>query len=280
MKDCRRIIHEQLNSIYSEREIESMFRIVIEALTGWDYSQFIINRNETISEELRIKFIDWVNRLEKSEPLQYIIGETEFFDLKFKVNKNVLIPRQETEELVDLIIRENSNKDLQLLDVGTGSGCIAISLAKNLPKAKVHAFDVSEGALGVATENAKLNNVNVEFQLQDILKWREENFSQFDVIVSNPPYIRISEKEQMRDNVLDFEPHLALFVEEDDPLLFYREIALFAAKYLNLNGKIYFEINEVFGLETKLLLEEIGFKNCQIINDLNGKARIVTGVLM
>lgn len=280
MKNCHNIIHHQLNSIYSEREIESMFRIAIEALMGWDYNQFILNRNTTLTDEVREKFSSWVQRMAKSEPIQYIIGETEFFDLKFQVNQHVLIPRQETEELIDLIIRKNKHQNPRILDIGTGSGCIAISLAKNIQKSQVTAFDISDQALAIATQNAEKNNVDVNFQQQDILNWKSNTFNSFDIIVSNPPYIRQSEKKLMRDNVLNYEPHLALFVEEDDPLIFYREIAHFAAKHLNPEGQIYFEINEAFGAETIVLLNETGFSSAQIIADLNGKARMASATLI
>ena len=226
-----------------------------------------------------------LQRLLQQEPIQYVLGDTEFFGYPFQVNQHTLIPRPETEELVAWIIEDMKNKNqansqqkplkstITILDIGTGSGCIPISLAKELPQAKVSSIDVSEEALQVARKNSALNKVAVNFIQQDILK--AENLQEkYDVIVSNPPYVRELEKEQMHQNVLDFEPELALFVQNDDPLIFYRKIAQLAKNALIENGKLYFEINEYLPEEMVSLLEEIGYQNIELKKDIFGKFRM------
>jgi release factor glutamine methyltransferase len=230
-----------------------------------------------------------LSELKKEKPIQYILGETEFYGLPFLVNENTLIPRPETEELVAWIIEstkyEVQNTRLNLLDIGTGSGCIAISLAKNLSNAQVAAIDVSEKALVIAKENAKVNAVDVNFIQTDILKVDDldqlptSNFqlpTHFDIIVSNPPYVRNLEKVEIKPNVLAYEPHLALFVEDTDALLFYRKIAELALKNLSENGKLYFEINQYLGKETVELLESLGFKNIELKKDIYGNDRMIS----
>lgn len=216
--------------------------------------------------------------MKNENPIQQILGKADFYGLKFYVNEHVLIPRPETEELVDLIIKENKDFNPAILDIGTGSGCIPISLRKNIPNAMVSSIDVSEKALEVAKKNAEWNQVEINFILDDILNPSKEIApNSFDIIVSNPPYIRISEKEEMSNNVLKYEPHLALFVYNDDPLLFYKKIADVALKGLKPQGKIYFEINENFGAECKQMLENKGFKNVVLVKDLSNKNRILRG---
>ena len=226
--------------------------------------------------------------LHNEKPIQYIIGETEFYRLPFYVNQHVLIPRPETEELVEWIISlpnsSQKEKNLNILDIGTGSGCIAISLAKNLPNASVFAIDISKKALQVAKQNAVLNEVTVEFIEYDILSSniiqtpsiRGKNLNlKFDIIVSNPPYVRQLERQEIKNNVLNYEPHIALFVENDNPLLFYNHIIDFAKENLTKNGKLYVEINQYLGQETVTLLKEKGFTNIELKKDLFGNDRMV-----
>jgi release factor glutamine methyltransferase len=224
------------------------------------------------------EIISIINRINQSEPIQYILGETEFYGRKFKVNKNVLIPRPETEELVDLIIKENKKqKKIKVLDIGTGSGCIAITLAKELPEAEVCALDISKDALKTANENALMNNAKVDFSHADIIQNLKFKLQNLNIIVSNPPYVRESEKKQMHTNILEHEPFTALFVKDEDPLIFYKSIILFAKQHLVENGKCYFEINEKFGQETIALFAENNFSEIRIIKDLQNKDRIAVG---
>ena len=219
----------------------------------------------------------WHTILEKLKleiPIQYIIGTTSFFGLDFNVNENVLIPRPETEELVDLIIKNSNSKTPKIIDIGTGSGSIAISLAKNIPLASVFAIDVSEKALEIAKVNATLNNVNVNFILANILD--VDNLKeQFDVIVSNPPYVRNLEKHEIKKNVLEYEPHLALFVNDNDALIFYKKITELAKINLSQNGQLFFEINQYLGKETKELLENLDFKKVILKKDIYGNDRMI-----
>jgi len=246
--------------------------------------------------------------LKKQKPIQYILGETEFYGLPFLVNENTLIPRPETEELVELIIKQNSkseippepkvngaklNSKLKILDIGTGSGCIAISLVKNISNVEVYAIDISEEALETAKKNAQINQVEIHFIQADILKINNleqlptsnpklethnpKLETQFDIIVSNPPYVRNLEKQEINPNVLEYEPHLALFVEDDDALLFYRKIAQLALKSLSPNGRLYFEINQYLGKETVELIESFGFKNVVLHKDIYGNDRMIEG---
>ena len=235
--------------------------------------------NLRLSESEMLTFHFAVKDLLKNKPLQYVIGVTEFCDLKFKVNENVLIPRPETSELVHLITKSQqptANSQQSILDIGTGSGCIAISLAKQLPQSQVYALDISEKALNVAKENANINNVDITFIHDDILSLRNKIETKFDIIVSNPPYVRDLEKAEMRDNVLNWEPHNALFVSDDDPLIFYRNILLFAKNNLKENGEVWFEINEYLGKEMTDLCLEMGFSNVNIYKDFREKERFLS----
>lgn len=242
-------------------------------------TDLLIKKEVEVSRDAGLLFNDVLTELKKGKPIQYIIGETDFYGLTFKVNENVLIPRQETEELVDLIIKNHQEKELKILDIGTGSGIIPITLKSNLPNATISAIDVSENALIVAKENAQKHKVEVEFIKMDILNQQNwQQLKEFDIIVSNPPYVLQKEKELMHQNVLDFEPHLALFVENENPLLFYKTIVSFAQEKLKEKGYLHFEINEKFGKETADLLNDSGFNQIEIIKDINGKDRIVYGV--
>lgn len=280
LKTLKRSFSEALVGFYPETEIDSFFNLLSEDVLNMKRADIALNLYAVVSGKKYDKFQIALKRLQSNEPIQYILGDTEFYGLTFKVNEHVLIPRPETEELVDLILKEtNKEESLNILDVGTGSGCIAISLAKHLPNAKVKALDVSEDALHMARENAKQNDVIVEFVEGNILEhtYTESSISnsEFNVIVSNPPYVRHLEKEHMKANVLDHEPHLALFVEDENPLQFYDAIAQFAIRNLKQNGKIFFEINEYLGKEMIALLESYNFKNCELIKDLSGKDRIL-----
>ena len=219
-----------------------------------------------------------LERLKNEEPIQYIIGTTEFYGFPFLVDKNTLIPRPETEELVEWILLEvekiKNPKPLHLLDIGTGTGCIPISLAKNLPTANISAIDVSKNALKIASKNAKENNVNVDFIEIDILETETLN-KQFDIIISNPPYVRELEKVEIQNNVLQNEPHLALFVSDDNPLIFYNKIADLAKQHLTKDGLLFFEINQYLGEETVKILSEKGFKNIELRKDMSGNDRMI-----
>lgn len=276
IKEFFSYIESELKSIYPKIETESMAYIILEEIAQFSRIDIQLDFNRTLSEEIENKSKDVVNQLKTKAPLQYILGVTEFYDLRFRVDENVLIPRQETEELVDWIIKDNKESDLKLLDIGTGSGCIAISLAKNLSNSKVTALDFSPKALEKAKGNAAINQIKVDFILWDILEKKVfPDNEKFDIIVSNPPYVRELEKQEMQNNVLDFEPHSALFVSNENPLIFYKTIAEFAKKHLKENGKLYFEINEYLGKETVEMLEELGFENTELRKDINERDRMI-----
>jgi release factor glutamine methyltransferase len=283
IKDIIRFFKEELKGFYSDGELETMIRYCFEEFSNIRLSSSSLSNENTVSESELLKYNFAVKDLKNHKPLQYILGKADFYGLKFIVNENVLIPRPETEELVQHIIQDLKNKNIdhaEILDIGTGSGCIPVSLMKHISNANVHAMDISERALEVARQNSELNNVNVNLLKDDILSpVGQYQSGSYDVIVSNPPYIRLSEKDQMEKNVLSFEPHLALFVDDDDALLFYRKIAEFAVKYLRKEGSIYFEINADLGPETKALIEKMGFKNVVLIKDMSNKNRILRGTL-
>jgi len=262
----------QLSGIADEREIISWAYISIEHCLDYNRSDCIIHADKQITTELSDRFKQIIADLKTNKPVQYILGETEFYGLKFIVNEHTLIPRPETEELVDWILKEEFSS---ALDIGTGSGCIPIVLAKNT-NAIISAIDVSEDALVIAKENAKINGVEINFFRQDILK--TTTLPKVDVIVSNPPYVLESEKELMLDNVLEYEPNLALFVADNNPLLFYKKIGELAAKSLNCEGKLYFEINEKYGNEILKMLSKIGFVDIALKKDINDKDRMVKAI--
>lgn len=289
VKDLKDIFHKELDAIYGKDEVASFFYLSIEFHLNVARIQLILDPEFTLTKDETDVFFTILEDLKQQKPIQYILGETEFYGLQFNVNENVLIPRPETEELVDWIIkcyaeRSRSAKDaIKILDIGTGSGCIAISLAKHLPEAQVFAVDISESALKIAKENADRNGVEVEFIKANILEsslWEDVALRQmafFDIIVSNPPYVRELEKQEIKPNVLDNEPHLALFVENDNPLIFYKAITDFAVDKLKSNGSLYFEINQYLGQETKQLLVNAEFKDFQLRKDLNGNDRMLKG---
>ena len=286
LKNYKTTFLQELSSLYEEQEIESFFYIILEKLHGLKRIDLALNP-QTVMDGAHLK--QWKNivaELKKQRPVQYIFGETTFYGLSFLVNENTLIPRPETEELVELIIESTNyelrNTKLKVLDIGTGSGCIAISLAKYLPTSEVFAIDISEKALATAKKNAELNKVAIDFISTNILDIVTLSAvagldKQFDIIVSNPPYVRNLEKDEIKPNVLEYEPHLALFVDDIDPLLFYRKIAELAIKNLNPNGKLYFEINQYLGKETVELVKSFGFKNVKLIKDIYGNDRMIEG---
>lgn len=266
----------QLQATYPTPEAVEMGYRLIEHFLSLSKIDLALSPNTIIEDGQQKSIQQAVGRLLKNEPIQYIIGQEDFYELSFDVDSNVLIPRPETEELVKLIIDNHQHQKPKILDVGTGSGCIPISLAKHIAKADVYACDISEGALSIANFNAKKNDVPVHFFHCDILdkiRWPQETY---DIIVSNPPYVLNSEKALMRDNVLDFEPHLALFVDDDDPLLFYTSIAEFGIKALNSCGALYFEINEAYGEQTVRMLESAGYSDVRLHQDIFGKERMVS----
>jgi len=268
-----------LKDDYPAQEVSSFFNLLIESYLGMNRLDFALKPGKELSLEEKEKFESAIYQLSLHEPIQYIIGETEFFGLKFTVNKNVLIPRSETEELVqwilDDVVESMKPSNLKILDIGSGSGCIAISLAKNLPNAEIFALDISEKALKTARENAALNKVNVNFIQADILNL-ETLTGKFDVIVSNPPYVRELEKVEMHRNVLDNEPELALYVKDTDPLIFYGIITKLAQAALHKNGNLYFEINQYLANETEEILKNSGFKT-ELKKDIFGNYRMLRG---
>ena len=274
VKNYKHIFLDELSSLYDEKEIESFFYIVLQQFHNKKRIDLALHPEMEMNASDLNRWESVVVDLKKHKPIQYILGETEFYGLRFLVNEHTLIPRPETEELVSLIIKNDLEiKNLKILDIGTGSGCIAISLAKNL-NAEVFAIDVSEKALATAKKNAEINNVNVTFIQQNILEI-ENLGQQFDVIVSNPPYVRMLEKQEINPNVLEYEPHLALFVEDNDALLFYRKIAQLAQLNLSEKGSLYFEINQYLGKETVELLANLGFKNIEMKKDIYGNDRMI-----
>jgi len=276
MLKTKKTIREKLSLLYPPSEVESLTRLILEHVTGLSRLQLHLNQTEQLPEPKIMQIMEIVNRLLAHEPIQYIIGETEFYGLKFTVSPGALIPRAETEELVDWIIREEGAGAKSLLDIGTGSGCIPITIDKNTRMELVEGWDISEEALKLARHNAERNNSKVQFSIQDIFHptWIAAS-ARWDVIVSNPPYVLMEESDQMDRNVVDFEPHMALFVPNHDPLVFYRAIAQFATVHLQLHGNLYFEINESQGTQVAELLSVNGFYDIRTRKDLQGKTRMI-----
>lgn len=265
---------KKLQSLYPKQEAESLVFWLFEAYLG--KNRMAILGNESLENEPPGLSKALKNLLE-GMPIQYILGKAPFYGREFDVSPAVLIPRNETEELVHLIIRENPKPGLRVLDIGTGSGCIPVTLDLEMNNPTVFSVDISREALEIAKQNADTLDAKVEFLCLDILK-DELHFEGFDIIVSNPPYVRHSEKDLMHTNVLAYEPHLALFVYDEDPFLFYRVISQKAKNTLKRGGKLYFEINEAFGKETKQLMEDLGFEEVKIFEDLNGRQRMIRGI--
>jgi release factor glutamine methyltransferase len=272
---------EQLKSglagVAEPQEVQAMIRVICEDVFNYDQVDVALRQDSELPAFAPARIGDIITRLQHHEPLQYIVGSARFHGHRFKVSPAVLIPRPETEQLVDTIIDENQASDLRVLDMGTGSGCIAISLARALKFAQVDALDVSRDALAIARENAAALKVKVRFFESDMLL--PQPAARFDIIVSNPPYVCWSEREAMERNVKDYEPGQALFVPDNDPLLFYKAIAPTAARSLERGGRLYLEINQRFGNEVKNLLQSTGFDQVRIIEDSYGKVRFATAVM-
>lgn len=281
------LYQQQLGSLYDQEEVHSLFLMALKDVLGYDRSGYLLNKQLTAPDTALLKLNHILHQLSLGTPIQYVLGHADFFGLQFKVTPAVLIPRPETEELVDWILT-TCNKEMQsdinqqglnILDVGTGSGCIAIALKKHLPKSRVSAIDVSTAALAVAKENALLNNTAVTFIEDDILQSQIAVKNLYlDIVVSNPPYIKEEEKTTMHENVLDNEPHLALFVSNQQPLIFYEAIADFAHQHLKAGGRLFFEINAALGKETLQMLHDKGFADLRLKLDMQGKERMISAI--
>ena len=279
IKDIRFYLRGELEGAYPENEIRSITNIILRNVLDITMMHQAYLSDKSVNSLQSSKIVAICDEIKTGKPIQYILGETIFYDCTLKLNSSTLIPRPETEELVDLIIGENRGYKGKIIDFGTGSGCIAIAIASNLPGSLVMATDISEEALMIAAENSSLNNVKVNFVKDDILNPDTSKFEKAGIIVSNPPYVREFEKQYMKLNVLDFEPHSALFVADSDPLIYYSGILKKAAEILEPPGKIYFEINEALGIQMVQLLDSYGFSDIRVTKDINGKDRIIKGIM-
>ncbi len=280
LREIKNIYEIELKEVYPITEIQSFFYLAIDFYLQLPRFILATEPNLTITKEEEQPLFNTLSRLKLQEPIQYILGTTNFMNLDFTVDSNVLIPRPETEELVYWILEDLKSKKEQkvkILDIGTGTGCIAISIAKNFPEAEVYALDVSKGALQIAKKNAADNNLAITFIEEDILQLQSINVD-FDIIVSNPPYVRELEKEQMAENVKNHEPDLALYVPDNKALMFYEAISVFAKENLKLGGFLYFEINQYLGKEMKVLLEDNNFLEIELRKDMFGNDRMIKGI--
>lgn len=277
LKDIRNYLKHELQEIYPEQEIVAITNLIIKTEFGIDRLHLLLDPASEISVSDAKKIIEITKELKTGKPVQYVLGETEFYNCSIKVNDKTLIPRPETEELVDIILSENKGFKGRLIDFGTGSGCIAIALKKVLKDATVTGIEISGEAIEVASSNAVLNKTNVLFLQGDIFDFDTATVARADIIVSNPPYVTEAEKKQMNLNVLNFEPHNALFVTDEDPLVFYRAILDLSIRILNPGGRIYFEINEKKGDEIISLMKTKGYSEVVVEDDINGKNRFVKG---
>lgn len=277
MQQTLAFIREQLTGYYPLTEIRAMSYRILESVCQLDKQALLPGKDTKISEEAKLRIRQIAKELQAYQPLQYILGETEFYGLTFKVNDQVLIPRPETEELVEQVLLASSPGPLSILDIGTGSGCIAIALSKHLPQAKVFGLDISEQALQVARQNAVLNRTQVQFRQGDILnQWHSEQWSgQWDIIVSNPPYITPDEKQLMSANVLNYEPEQALFVPQEQPQLFYERIAEIGLRHLKKGGLLFFETSAIYGKDTADMVQRKGYHPVELLKDLSGKDRML-----
>jgi release factor glutamine methyltransferase len=278
IKDIRTYLKMELGDLYDDNEISTLTRSIIKTIFRGSGLHELYNTQKSLNNEESLQVKGFCEELRSGKPFQYILGETEFYNCSLELTPDVLIPRPETEELTDLVIKENKDFKGEILDFGTGSGCISIALKMNLPGSVVTGIDISDGALAVAERNAIRNNAAVNFRKNDILQFNYQGYNKAEIIVSNPPYVRECEKSLMKRNVLDFEPSGALFVDDSCPLLFYEAILEISQKLLNEGGKIYFEINEAFGEEMKKLMLSKGFSGVMIVKDLNNRDRFAKGI--
>ncbi|THD68057.1 peptide chain release factor N(5)-glutamine methyltransferase [Robertkochia marina] len=283
--EFRNFFFDRLEGVYPEEEILALFRVVMEEVPGYKAYEITLRRDEVLSDGTLDELLKITARLKAEEPVQYIFGHATFMGRVFEVDENTLIPRQETEELVAWITEETPDAELNILDIGTGTGCIAISLAAALTRAEVYAIDISSKTLEIAQKNASSNHVDVRFMQRDILKttslndlFKASKDQRFDVIVSNPPYVRDLEKQEIKNNVLKHEPSQALFVSDRDPLIFYRKISELAYQNLSPGGKLFFEINQYLGQETKDLVASFGFSEVVLRKDLSGNDRMIKAI--
>ncbi len=274
LKEIQDLFYKELEHLYPKAEIRNFVYLILNFRAGFTKIDMLIKDLDLIEETVITYCLECLNKLKLNIPIQYILGHTEFYGLLFNVSPAVLIPRPETEELVQWVLNENTKANPSILDIGTGSGCIPISLKKHIQKSIISAWDISSEALEIAEQNANSNHVEVEFIIQNALTPPAQT-DKYDIIISNPPYIRDLEKRMMHQNVLEHEPHLALFVSNENPLVFYEAISEFAIKALKSEGQLFFEINEALGKETVELLRKTGFKNIELRNDLFGKPRMV-----
>ena len=282
IRQLEKIFVDQLSLLYGVEEARNLAWLAIAHVCNLNRIQYLDAKQNLLPPSEEESLLTMLDELTTGKPLQYVLGETEFYGLKIKVNPSVLIPRPETEELVDWIIKDikSSYSDVngvRILDIGTGSGCIPIALEKNLPGIQAFGIDISQTALQIAIENSILNNSRVSFLKDDIFNIMQAQIAarSYDLIVSNPPYVTYAEKAEMNRNVLAFEPHNALFVSDDDPLVFYKTIAIFARKHLTGNGKLFLEINEKLGSQTANLLSQYGFEDIQLRSDLHDRPRMI-----
>jgi len=278
VKALQEEFQKQLIFNHPKDEINSFFYLLSEAYLDKNRLDIALAPNDEINNSKTTLFLDALAQLKNEYPIQYIIGEVEFMDLTFEVNKNVLIPRPETEELIKWVLTtEEGSEDMSILDIGTGSGCIPIILAHSMAKSSVTSFDVSEKAIEVAKKNAIKNKVDIQLVVQNILSIDTLDAS-YDIIISNPPYVRESEKAQMKNNVLNYEPDIALFVSDNDPLIFYKHIARLAIKSLKPSGALYFEINQYLGSALCTFLKDLGFKEIELKKDIYGADRMIRAI--
>ena len=277
LKDIRNYLIKELNDIYPEQELTAITNLIFKTHFGIGRLHQLTDSGRIVSPPAVNGFFKICDELKTGKPIQYVLGETSFYNCTIKVNNETLIPRPETEELVDVIIRENKGFKGRIIDIGTGSGCIAIAIKKSLQEAEVIGIEISDGALKMAKLNAILNNVDISFLKGDIFQIDPDSIPPSGLIISNPPYVLESEKQFMNRNVIDFEPHSTLFVPDEDPLRFYRAILKLSASILVAGGKVYFEINEKQGGGITRLLESAGYSEVKVLNDINGKNRIIKG---
>ncbi|MDO4783205.1 MAG: peptide chain release factor N(5)-glutamine methyltransferase [Capnocytophaga felis] len=279
IKDLKDYLFQNLDFLYLKEEIQVFYFMLLDFYGGFSKTDILLNPEAELEKSLEISILNAISDLKSEKPIQYILGETEFFSNHFFVDENVLIPRQETEELVDWILSETPhNEAINILDIGCGSGCISVSLAKALPNANVTALDISEKAISIAQKNAIENNSKIHFIQQNILA-TDFLTEKYDIIVSNPPYVRELEKKEIQNNVLNYEPHLALFVPDDNALIFYEKIAELAKNSLTEKGKLFFEINQYLGDEMIEMLKKKGFSEIELRNDLLQNPRMIKAIV-